>query len=178
MFFKDLETDRLILKSISSEDRDLILEQFSDDTINHYLFDSEPLSNLEEADEIIDFYIQPEPRAQHRWIIILKSNDSKIGTCGFHCWDKTNSSVDIGYDLQKEYWGQGIMTEALQEILSFALHNMGVTRIDAHIYVDNQKSVAIAQKLGLKWNGNTEMCVFRGKEYPHHIFSLDCSAIK
>jgi len=178
MFFKELETDRLILKNISSEDRDFILKQFSDDTINQYLFDAEPLSNLEEADEIIDFYVQPEPRAQHRWILILKSNGSKIGTCGFHCWDKNNNSVEIGYDLQKEHWGQGLMTEALKEILSFALHSMGVKKMYAHIYVDNEKSITITQKLGFKFNGKTEMCIFRDKEYLHNIYSLDCSTRK
>lgn len=177
MVFKDLETDRLILKNIGREDREFILKQFSDDAVNRYLFDAEPVSNLDEADEIIDFYVQPEPRAQHRWVILLKSDGRKIGTCGFHCWDRARCSVDIGYDLRKEYWGQGLMTEALREMLAFASQIMGVHRINAHIYVDNQKSAALAQKFGFKWNGETEACVFRGKEYPHHIYSLDCSAI-
>lgn len=176
MFFNELETERLILKNIGSEDRDFILKQFSDAAINQYLFDAEPLSNLVEADEIIDFYVQPEPRWQHRWILILKSNGSKIGTCGFHCWDKNNSSVEIGYDLQKEHWGHGLMTEALKEILSFALNSMDIKRIDAHIYADNKKSVTISQKLGFKFNGKTKIYIFRDKEYLHNIYSLDCSA--
>jgi [ribosomal protein S5]-alanine N-acetyltransferase len=103
MFFKELETDRLVLKNICSEDKDFILKQFSNDTVNQYLFDAESLNNLEEANELIDFYIQPEPRTQHRWILILKVNGIKIGTCGFHCWNKNNNSVEIGYDLQKQY---------------------------------------------------------------------------
>lgn len=178
MFFKELETDRLVLKNIGSEDKDFILKQFSDDTVNQYLFDAEPLNNLEEANELINFYIQPEPRTQHRWILILKDNGIKIGTCGFHCWNKNNSSVEIGYDLQRQYWGQGLMTEALQAILLFALQDMGVNKIDAHIYTGNKKSITLAQRLGFKYNGETEECMFRGKKYLHNIYSLECSAIK
>ena len=178
MLFCDLETDRLILKNIGREDREFILEQFSDDAVNRYLFDAEPLGSLEEADEIIDFYTQPEPRAQHRWVILQKSDGAKIGTCGFHGWDQGNGATDVGYDLRRVYWGRGIMTEALREILHFAVRAMGVRRIDAHIYADNRKSTALAQRLGFAWNGATELCVFRGKEYLHHIYSLDCSAMR
>lgn len=80
MFCKELETDRLMLKNISSEDRIFIFNQFSNDKINRYLFDAEPLVNLQGADEIINFYIQPEPRSQHHWILVKKDDGVKIGT--------------------------------------------------------------------------------------------------
>lgn len=172
MFFKEFETDRLILKNISKDDRAFILRQFSNDRINEFLFDAEPLKSLEEADEIIDFYLQPEPREQHRWVLILKSNGCLIGTCGFHCWDRKNNQVDIGYDLQEEHWGQGLMTEALQAILLFAENKMNVEKINAHIYVDNARSIKIAKKLGFIFYGETEICVFRDRKYLHNIYSL------
>lgn len=172
MFFKEFETDRLILKNISKDDRAFILRQFSNDRMNEFLFDAEPLKSLEEADEIIDFYLQPEPREQHRWVLILKSNGSPIGTCGFHCWDRKNNQVDIGYDLQEEHWGQGLMTEALQAILLFAENKMNVEKINAHIYVDNARSIKIAKKLGFIFSGETEICVFRDRKYLHNIYSF------
>ena len=135
--FRPLETERLILKSIGSDDREFILNMFSDDAVNKYLFDAEPLQNLEEADEIIDFYIQPEPRNQHRWIIIRKEDNLKIGTCGFHCWDTNLSKVEIGYDLKKVFHGNGYMTEALQELIEFASNEMKVKTINACIYTEN-----------------------------------------
>ncbi len=111
---------------------------------------------------------------QHRWILILKNNGRKIGTCGYHCWDKDSNCVDIGYDLQEEYWGQGFMREALIAILDFARYEMKVSRIHAHIYVDNLKSIRSVEKLGFTFNGETEVCIFRGKEYLHNIYSLAC----
>ncbi|MCD8502522.1 MAG: GNAT family N-acetyltransferase [Bacillaceae bacterium] len=94
MFYTNLETDRLLLKNIDSADREFIFSQFSDDDTNEYLFDAESLTDISEADEIIDFYLQPEPRAQHRWIILRKVDRVKIGTCGVHCWNTGDSTVE------------------------------------------------------------------------------------
>lgn len=178
MFFQEIETERLVLKNISFDDREFMLKEFSDDAVNRYLFDIEPLSTLEGADEIINFYLQPEPRTQHRWIIVLKNDDTKIGTCGFHCWYREQNCVDIGYDLQEAFWGQGIMSEALKAILSFSFKNMKVSQVNAHIYVENDRSIHLVQRLGFKFNGSTEICSFRGIEYLHNIYTLTISTIK
>lgn len=66
MFFNNIETDRLFLKNISSDDRDFIFSEFSNDVVNRYLFDAEPLTDVEGSDEIINFYTQQEPRLQNR----------------------------------------------------------------------------------------------------------------
>jgi ribosomal-protein-alanine N-acetyltransferase len=173
MLFHEIETERLLLKNISFEDRDFILYQFSDDTVNRYLYDAEPLKSLDEADEIIKFYLQPEPRNQHRWILTLKDKGEKIGTCGFHCWDLNKNCIDIGYDLQEKYWGQGLMSEALNAILPFAKNEMKVKQVRAHIYVDNPKSIRLAERFGFSFKGETEICHFRGQQYLHHIYTLD-----
>lgn len=178
MFYYEIETERLILKNISYIDRDFILKQFSNNAINKYLFDAEPLKTLDEADELIYYYLQPEPRPQHRWILTQKSDNAKIGTCGFHCWDTTKLCVDIGYDLQEEYWGQGFMSEALNTILDFAWNEMMIKRVYAHIYVDNLKSIRLAERLGFIFQGETEMCLFHNQQYLHKIYRLDCSSLK
>lgn len=169
--FRPLETERLILKNIERDDREFILNMFSDEAVNKYLFDAEPLQNLEEADEIIDFYLQPEPRNQHRWIIIRKVDDLKIGTCGFHCWDTNQSKVEIGYDLKKAFHGNGFMSESLKELIEFASNEMKVKTINACIYTENVKSIKLVQKFGFIMTG-TKNETFKGEQYLHQIYSL------
>lgn len=171
MSFTDLETERLYLKNISAQDVDFIFRQFSDDAVNRYLFDAEPLSDLAGAQEILDFYLQPEPRPQHRWILVRKADGRKMGTCGFHCWDREKQTVEVGYDLKEEFWGQGYMREAMKAILSFAARHMNVREIRACIYVDNARSLRLAQSLGFVPSG-LRYEIFRGKKYPHHQYSL------
>ena len=94
MIFREIETERLLLKNISSDDREFIFSQFSDSEVNKFLFDAEPLVDIHGADEIIDFYVRPEPKWQHRWILVKKDDAEKIGTCGFHCWDINSETSD------------------------------------------------------------------------------------
>ncbi|WOO37343.1 GNAT family N-acetyltransferase [Anaerocolumna sp. AGMB13020] len=169
--FKNLITDRLLLRNIETEDRDFIFHQFSNDTVNRYLFDAEPLTKLEQADEIIDFYIYPESRLQHRWVIIRKKDNAKMGTCGFHCWNKNAGIIDIGYDLREEFWGKGYMQEALKEIIVYADEVMRVKEIRAMISVDNVKSIRLAESLNFKVKGS-EYVLFRNKKYLHNIYRL------
>ena len=170
MFFTNLETDRLILKNIGKEDREFVYEQFSDKIVTEYLFDEEPLTDITGADEIVNFYIKPEPRNQHRWIIIRKADKTKIGTCGFHCWDRESGKVDIGYDLKKEFWSNGFMHEALNEIIEFAKNRMNIVEINVCIYIKNSRSIKLVEKNKFIKNG-TKNEIFRDNEYLHNIYT-------
>ncbi len=171
MFYYDIETERLFLKNISKDDREFIFSQFSDDVVNKYLFDAEPLTDVKGADEIIDFYIQPEPRLQHRWILVRKSDGVKMGTCGFHCWNQKECKVEIGYDLKEEFWGNGYMLEAIKEAITFAARKMKIKEISACISIDNKRSIRLAQNLGFVLSGSRYE-LFRDKEYLHNMYSL------
>jgi len=178
LLFTELETDRLMLKNISSEDRHFVLQQFSNNEVNRYLFDAEPTTDLLSADEIVAFYNQPEPRNQHRWIIIRKKDGVKIGTCGFHCWDKSNGRCDIGYDLHPDFWGNGYMSEAMKVILNFAENKMDIKQINACIYTENHKSIRLIEKHGFVHHGQMKDEVFRGEKYAHKVFIFELSKIE
>ncbi len=168
--YTNFETERLILKNIETSDRDFIFKQFYDETINQYF--EEPLTNIKGADEIILFYFQPESRTQHRWILVRKSDVVKMGTCGFHNWIQKEKSVDVGYDLKKEYWKNEYMQEAMRKIISFAKNRMDLKVINACIYIEDYNSIDLVEKLGFVNSGKTKYEIFRGKEYLHNIYSL------
>ena len=172
MIFRNLETDRLFLKNISPEDRDFIFAEFSNDIVNHYLFDAEPLIDIQEADEIINFYTQPTPRKQHRWVLVRKNDGVKVGTCGFHRWDKSQKCCDVGYELYPDFWGNGYMSEAMQTILMLARNDMAIKYVNACIYEGNHASIKLAEKLGFVFSGQMKDELFRGQKYPHMIFTL------
>ena len=177
MFFRELETDRLVLKNIALDDRAFILTQFSNPIVNRYLFDAEPIADLQGAEDIIRYYTQPEPRTHHRWVLVRKEDGAKIGTCGFHCWDAARRCCDAGYDLLPEYWGNGYMGEAMKAILAFAQGDMKIERVHACIYPGNPGSVRLAERLGFAFKGQMKDEVFRGASYPHRIYELDLPSI-
>ena len=172
VIFRNLETPRLLLRNISDEDTELVYSLFSDNEVNRYLFDAEPLKDLHGAEEIISYYTESEPRSHHRWVLIIKETGTAIGTCGFHRWDREAAGCDIGYDLLPGFRGNGYMSEALQEIISFADKVMRVRTIYACIYSKNTKSIRLAESSGFKFCGQMRDEVFRGEVYPHRVYEL------
>lgn len=170
MLFHDLGTARLLLKNISKDDTDFVFREFSNDFVNKYLFDAEPFTDRKEAEDLIDFYLRREPKAQHRWILVKKDTGEKIGTCGFHGWNVDDRRCEVGYDLLKEYWGYGFMSEAVKAILSFARAEMNVKTVFACISADNHRSIALAQKQGFVFGGQKIFLRFHGTEHEHHIY--------
>ena len=172
MFYKNLDTKRLFLKNISEEDRDFIYRHFSNDSVNAFLFDTEPLKNMEQADEIIRFYTVPEPVFWHRWIIIRKEDGEKIGTCGFHRLNKEKSTVEIGYDISSDFWGKGYATEAVGRLIEFLKEVLKVRKINACIYIQNDRSINVVKHFGFKPTGEKDE-IFRGKKYLHTIYTFE-----
>lgn len=127
---------------------------------------------MNEAREWIDFYLEPEPCDHHRWIMITKDNGEKIGTCGFHCYNKEIGYMEIGYDLRPTYWGRGYMTEALKCMLEYVKGEMCTHRIDAHISIDNTRSIRLCEKMGFIQTREQYNEVFHGVHYPHDVYRL------
>lgn len=169
--FKELKTEHLTLKNIGMEDVDFMYHQFSDDFINTYLYDAEPLNNLDEAKDLIDFYLNTVQHNNHRYILINQDH-KKIGTIGFHNHNNDTKTIDIGYDLQKNYNHQGYMKEALEAMLIYMKEVLDIKYINAVIYKDNIASINLVSSLEFKPNG-TKTEWFREKPYEHMVYQLE-----
>ncbi len=171
--FPQLETERLILRRLTMADLEFVFQHFSDPMVNRYLLDNEPLARRDEAREIIEFYLDPAGKTHNRWGIVLKSEDALIGTCGFHRWEKRYRRAEIGYDLGHAYWGRGIMSEALREILAHGFEKMELNRVEAIVYPENTPSVRLLERLGFQKEGLLRDYLYSlGEFYDHSIFSL------
>ena len=170
--FTNIETNRLILKCIEPRDRDFIFEEFQNDFINRYLYDEEPVTDISQADRLIDFYTMVEPRRQNRWVLIDKTTNTKLGTCGFHLWNPDNKEVEIGFELMEQYNGKGYMLEATEAIIEFARNKMDVKRIIAIVYIENKNCIKLLERLGFIKVGEEET-EFRSQIYLHTIYALE-----
>lgn len=67
-----------------------------------------------------------------------------------HVGDNKSS---IGYWLDKNFYGKGIMTKSVKVLLKYAFDELGLNRIVIEVAVENVKSKAVAKRLGFKLEG-------------------------
>jgi len=145
--FQSLETERLILRPLTNLDLEFVFRHFSDPDVNRFLLDEEPVTTREQAQAIIDFYSTPEGKLYNRWAIVRNTDRRAIGTCGFHQWQSVHHRAEIGYDLEKASWKQGIMTEALRVMLQYGFEYMELNRVEALVYPENEASVRLLERV-------------------------------
>lgn len=151
--FPLLETERLVLRQLKTEDSKDLFHYFSKDEVTKY-YDLECFDVIGQAEELIKTWNNRyQEQKGIRWGITIKSEDRVIGTCGFHNWSTEHYKAEIGYELTPEYWRQGIMTEVLNEIVQYGFKALGLNRIEAFIDPDNISSKKLLEKAGLQEEG-------------------------
>ncbi len=121
---------------------------------------------------LITFYSMVEPRKQNRWVLIDKTTNNRLGTCGYHLWNPDHKEVEIGFELLEQYTGKGYMQEAVEAIIEFARQKMKVERINAIVSINNINCIKLLEKLRFFKVGEEET-EFRGHMYFHHIYALE-----
>jgi len=172
-YFPILQTDRLILRQLTMEDIDFVYKHFHDSNVTQYLLDEPPVMDYAQAQAIIEFYSAPEVKLHNRWGIVRKADNRLIGTCGYHKWITAYFRAEIGYDLSPDCWGQRYMSEAIRAVIQNGFERMRLNRIDALVYINNDRSIKLLQKLGFKQEGLLrDYFYLNGIFYDHYLFSI------
>lgn len=152
--FPVIKCDNIILKEINTSDYRGMYKIFSCDEVIKFINIKKPLKH-EDMIKFINFLSTGyKNKKLIMWGIFKKENPSLIiGICGFHSISKYNSRTKIGYALARDYWGQGIMTEALNAITSFGFNCLEVNRIEAFVEPDNTASIKLLEKTGFMKEG-------------------------
>jgi ribosomal-protein-alanine N-acetyltransferase len=159
--FPRLETERLVLRQIRASDADALFAFFSDEEVS-----SKRHRSVEESQAFIHQLQQwYQAHENVEWGITRKGDDLLIGTCGFYAFDEGFHRAETGYELLKTCWRQGIMSEALSAILTFAFTTMGLHRIEAVVDEGNERSQGLLRKLGFIHEGTLRQRQFFGGRF-------------
>jgi len=81
------------------------------------------------------------------------SGDDLLGICGLHDISRINANGQIGYWLREGAQGHGVMTAAVEALLSLGFAVLELERIELRAAVDNERSWRIAERLGFQLEG-------------------------
>lgn len=143
-----IEGERIILRPVSLDDAEDMYEYTSDEETTRFLYDQH--KDLEQTKKMIANYFVKEPIG--KYAIELKENNKMIGAIEFrvHEWNK---SGELGFTLNRHFWGNGYMTEAGKLILGLAFEVLELERVYAGHEVKNSASGEVLKRLGMTCEG-------------------------
>ena len=149
-----IETDRLILRRITEADADAVYRNWaSDPEVTHFLTWPTHTGSDVTKRVIAGWLPLYESESYYHWAITLKENgDEPIGTIHGLANDHTES-VQIGYCLGRSWWHQGIMSEAVQAVISFFFDRVQANSICSYHDPRNPHSGMVMKHCGMKYEG-------------------------
>lgn len=160
--FPTFETERLILRETRLADAPDLFINYSDMDVMRQMGGELHTSLEETIDMIRRYHGWYSQKVLIRWGIELKGGDGKLlGTLGLQDFDVDADKAELGYELNKQYWGQGIMSEALLCIIRYGFEVLGLQRIEAGTDGINDRSHKLLKRLGF----TQEACLRRRVHY-------------
>ena len=162
-------TPRLILRKIQLSDLNDVFEYASDPLVTEFLtWYSHKTS--EYTDSYLKF-LQKLYRKGRFYDWGIESNGKMIGTVGFTSIVLKDNSAEIGYVINKAFWGNGIAAEAINEILKFGFCILKLDRVFARIISENKRSERVLLKCNFQKENSEDMTIkgVRKKVYKFYI---------
>ncbi|MGM9987849.1 MAG: GNAT family N-acetyltransferase [Bacillaceae bacterium] len=144
---QQFQTERLFLRKLTEADSARLLEIWSHPEVTKFM-NITPFTDEEQVKGMIQFLngLADENKGI-RYAIIEAQSDTIIGTCGFNSLDFEQASGEIGYELDKAFWGNRYGPEAIICLLTYAFEELHFSKVIAKVEPENINSIRVLQKL-------------------------------
>lgn len=167
----ELNTDRLRLRPLSSGDTAAVHEYAADDENTRYMYflpNSTRDGTARFLARVDDEWAKDAPEF-YEFAVTL---DGRV--IGAVSLARYGDEGELGWIINKRYWGMGYASEAAEALLSFARTVGGLTRLRAHCDQRNEPSYRIMEKLGLTLKDATGTRTYRdGETAGEYLYTLE-----
>ena len=146
-----LKTERLTLRNWKLSDLDDFYEYCSVDGVGQ-MAGWLPHKNKEESLSILNHFIA----GKHTFALVYEGK--VIGSLGLEEYNEDEfpelqeyKAREIGYVLSRDYWGRGLMPEAVSEAIRYLFEDVGADLILCGHFIENSQSARVQQKCGFRY---------------------------
>lgn len=140
-----IETDRLLLRPLTSDDIDDLVAIHAEPDVERFMGPFDHARVTEWLAVVQTDYAEHRPG---RLAIIERVSGRFLGRGGLKYWPQFDET-ELGWVLDPDAWGHGYATEAGRACAQWGFENLRVPHLTAMIRPDNQRSIAVAQRLGM-----------------------------
>ena len=159
-----IQSNRLLLRPFIESDIKSVFKGLSHpDIIKHY---GVSFKSLEATKEQMNWFANLEKERTGMWFAVC-SQDNKIfyGAGGLNDISKEHKKAEIGFWLLTDFWGKGIMTEAMPLICNYGFNELGLHRIEGFVESDNTNCKKAMAKLDFQHEGTMKDCEIKNGNF-------------
>lgn len=144
-----IETERLILRPWRERDLEDFYEYARVDGVGQ-MAGWLPHKSMEESKRILDLFIQEKKT----FALEYKENGKVIGSLGLETRDEAldvpeeSMGREIGYVLSRDYWGRGLMSEAVKAVIDYCFRELDFDWLTCGHFLKNDRSRRVVEKCG------------------------------
>lgn len=164
-----LETERLILRKLTLDDTPFMLELLNTPTWLQFIGDR----NVHTIEDAENYLLNGSLKSYEEhgfgfYAVVEKATTRTIGMCGLIKRD-TLPDIDIGFAFLPDLLSKGFGYESASAMLDYALNVLNIKRIIAIVNPNNEKSIGLIKKIGMKFG---KMITFPPKNEDLMLFAI------
>ncbi len=154
-----LYTERLTLRKPRPGDGPAVFAGWTQDPEVCRYLGWTPHTKVEDSERFVSYVLgQWDEGTNFTWFACPRGSEAPIGSINVR---PEGHSVNVGYLLAREHWGNGYATEALKAVLDWALSQPGIYRVEGVCHADHAASVWVMERAGMAREGkHARLCVF------------------
>ncbi|TVX93234.1 GNAT family N-acetyltransferase [Paenibacillus agilis] len=143
-----LSTERLILRRMTEDDIEILMEIFSDPEAMKYYPSTK---NEQQASEWVDWTLRNyDTYETGLWIVEDKATGDFLGQCGIVPQELEDViEMEIGYLFARRAWGNGYATEAALACKKYGFEQLGLSKLISFVDINNTPSAKVAERIGM-----------------------------
>lgn len=162
--FPTITTDRLLLRQIHPADIHNVFRGLSNPKVIQFYGVS--YATLEDTQRQMDWFAAQEADGTGLWwAVCARDNSVFYGVGGLTDINKEHRKGEVGFWLLHEYWGRGIMKEAMPLMLDYGFEAMDLHRIEGFVEQNNTNCQNALRKIDFQYEGTMRDCEVKNGEF-------------
>lgn len=156
----ELKTEKILLREIDESDINNVFRGLSNpDVIKHYGIS---YHTLEDTKEQMEWFAN----SKQKWFAICSIDNKEFyGAGGLNDISVEHKKGEIGLWLLPQYWGKGIMKEAMTHICNYAFERLKLHRIEGFVDSENNNCKRAMSKLDFEFEGTMKDCEVKNDKF-------------
>lgn len=151
------------LRPWSSNDLESLVRYANNEKIAANLMDRFPHPYTEDHGRI---FLQMAMQAKPPQLMAIEINGAACGGIGLHLQDDIfRKNAELGYWLAEPFWGNGVITRAIRQMVRYGFDNWDIDRIFARPFGTNLASQKALEKAGFVLEGRFERTIYKDGRY-------------